>query len=442
MQRDDAPTNSTGYAGHPDASFHQVGSRRRAFETLRSAVLLGKPAPILITGESGAGKTALVRRFETEDPAHWRTASVDLAAEMNALEFLRLVGHALGASSTGHLGKARLRLERALANEAAEGRRWLLVVDRAHRGRSGVWDEVQAIANQLGRSPGFAALFIVGETGLARRLASRRSSMGLVTQVRTHVHLKPLDLDEARDLLDSADAADVADQEMLEELHRNSHGNTALLLRLAQSSSQRHRTPARPGADRFDRASIRSLNRTPLAAPEGPTGLRGEAQPDLSGEVVKEQTETTSRVGKASAVPEAPALIPSKPPIRDEDGLVEVGWEGDLEAENPGRESAPRDSAAFVSDLSPLDEELIEDRYAVLQAQSELTRNEGWLTSASAAHPGQNQDELPETADASGEARARPPESATGMAPGGIRAEGQHEFAPYSQLFTRYRQSN
>ncbi len=27
------------------------------------------------------------------------------------------------------------------------------------------------------------------------------------------------------------------------------------------------------------------------------------------------------------------------------------------------------------------------------------------------------------------------------MPAGGIRAEGQHEFAPYSQLFTRFRQS-
>jgi type II secretory pathway predicted ATPase ExeA len=442
MQRDDDPTNSTGYTGHADASFHQVGSRRRAFDALRSAVFLGRPGPILITGESGAGKTALVRRFAAEDPARWCTATVDLAAEMNALEFLRLVGHALGTSSTSRLGKARLRLEGALANEAAEGRRWLLVVDRAHRGRSGVWDEVQAIANQLGRSRGFAALFIVGETGLARWLASRRSSNSLVSQVRTHVHLKPLDLDEARDLLDSADVADVADQEMLEELHRNSHGNTALLLRLAQSWSGRHRTLAGPGAHRFDRASAGSLNRRLLAVPEEPTGLRGEAQPDLSGEVVKEQSGTTSRVGKVCAVPEAPALIPSKPPIRDEDGLVEVGWDGDLEGENSGRESASNDSATFVSDLSPLDEELIEDRYAALQAQAELTRNEGWLTSASGARTGQVPDDLPEMAGATGEPRALPPESASSMAPGGIRAEGQHEFAPYSQLFTRYRQSN
>ena len=57
-------------------------------------------------------------------------------------------------------------------------------------------------------------------------------------------------------MLDSADVADVADQEMLEELHRNSHGNTALLLRLAQSLEPAASHFRGAGADRFDRAGV------------------------------------------------------------------------------------------------------------------------------------------------------------------------------------------
>jgi general secretion pathway protein A len=443
MQRDDDPTISIGgYRGHRDTSYHLFGSRRRAFERLRSAVLFGTPSPVLITGEPGAGKTALVRRFAAEDPSRWHTVTVVLAAELNAIEFLRLVGHALGLGSTSRLGKARLRLERALAREAAEGRRWLLVVDRADRGRSGVWDEVQAIANGLGRSQGFAALFIVGDTGLARSLASRRSSVGLISQARTHIHLKPLDLDEARDLLDSTDVADVAEQAMLEELYRNSHGNTALLLRLAQAWSQRHRALAGPGGDRAARTDARERQRGDVAVPADPSGLSGEAQPDSSREVVKEQSGTTTRVGRGRARTEAPPLFPSKPPIRDEDGLVEVGWEGELEDEQSGAQRASTDSAAFVADLSPLEDELIEDACAALEAESELSRNQALMGSAAAAHPDEIPEEMPEAAGRSGEARTPTAESATGIPPLGIRAESQHEFAPYGQLFTRYRQSN
>ena len=108
-------------------------------------------------------------------------------------------------------------------------------------------------------------------------------------------------------------------------------------------------------------------------------------------------------------MPQAPALIPSKPPIRDEDGLVEVGWEGDLEDENSEPGKCVEGFRLVRGRSIAAHEELIEDRYAALQAQSELTRNEGWLTSASAAHPGQVPDELPETADALEErARYRP----------------------------------
>jgi type II secretory pathway predicted ATPase ExeA len=440
MQRADDATISIGSADHPADFFHLVDSRRRAFDALRSAVRGGRPGPVFVTGESGAGKTALVRRLAAEDPARWCTATVDLAAEMNALEFLRLVGHGLGVRSGSRLGKARLRLEARLASEAAEGRRSMLVVDRADRGRSGVWDEVQSIANQLGRPSGFAALVIVGITGLARSLASRRSSMGLVSQVRTHIHLKPLDLDEARDLLDSADLADSADHAMLEELHRDSHGNTALLLRLAQTSSDRHRTLARSGSERFDRTSAHGSNRRRLAGPQEMSALSGEAQPSSSGEVVKHQGGTTTRVGRGSARSEVPAVIPSKPPIRDEEGLVEVGWEGDLEDEPSVRESSARDSATLVSDLTPHHDELFGDHYQALEAQSQLTPNEAWLTTAPAAYPGELSEGLPH-ALAPAEAHPLPPDSASGIPPGGIRAEGQHEFAPYSQLFTRYRQS-
>jgi hypothetical protein len=312
-----------------------------------------------------------------------------------------------------------------------------LVLDRANRGRSGVWDEVQAIANQLGQSSGFAALLIVGETGLARSLASSRSSVGLVCQLRAHIHLKPLDLDEARDLLDSADLADVADREMLEEIHRSSRGNIASLLRLAPAWTNRHRSVARSAADQFGRSGDLGLNRSSLAPSQQQRNSSGEAQPDSSREVVEEQAGSTSRAGRGLARSDVPAVVPSRPPIRDEDGLVEVGWDGDFDDGTDGG-SASADPAAFGSDLSTLDSESTDDRFAALTAEAELTRNEAWPPSGSLAPSGQRSDESPEKADAP----ARTSDSTASVPPGGIRVEGQHEFAPYGQLFTRYRQSN
>ncbi len=72
-----------------------------------------------------------------------------------------------------------------------------------------------------------------------------------------------------------------------------------------------------------------------------------------------------------------PPLVPARPPIRVEDGLVEVGWEGDLDAEPAYEEESARPADRPCPDDSSFNEELVEDRYAALQAWHEWTRNQG-----------------------------------------------------------------
>jgi general secretion pathway protein A len=420
-----------------------VASRGDALARLLAAASLASPGPVLITGEPGAGKTWLATRFAAEAPDGWLTASVDLAAAMKPVDFLRLAGRALGISVSNRLGHARIRLQDALADEATEGRRWLLVLDEAHRARRPVWDEVQAIANQLGRPRGFAGLFIVGDTELARSFSSRRSMMGLASQVSTHLHLGPLDLDEARDLLSSAEGASIADEGLLEELHRRSHGNPAFLIRLANTCAALQTPASKAGADRVERLAGRPP-RGPVPPLLKPSASRAEAQPDSSREVVKEQNgSTTTRRGERGADTEsaAAALIPSKPPIRDEDGLVEVGWEGDLENDLAAVETPSRDRSTLPADQAFPHEEMIEDHYAALQAMTERAHNLAWpaVPSAEPAQPPattafSSESEVPADRLAASDSGAITP-------PGGIRAEGQHEFAPYGQLFGRFRQS-
>jgi type II secretory pathway predicted ATPase ExeA len=422
-----------------DACIHLVASRRQALESLQSAAFESSPRPVLITGEPGAGKTVLIHSFMVAAPTRWRIASVDLAAGMNALEFLRLAGHALGVSASSRLGKARLRIQDALADESTEDRRWVLLINEAHRGRSGVWDEVQAIANQLGRPRGFAALFIVGATDLARLLRSHRSSIALAAQIASHIHLKPIDLDEARELLEAVGAMMPAESLALEELHRSSRGNPAVLLRLAQRSVPGP-LPSLGAVPGFrNELSVRGIGQSSVTRAAHPGDLDAEARPDLAHEVVKEETRSTRSTARGPGRAEAPALIPSKPPIRDEEGLVEVGWEGDLEDELSALETAPSDPASSLSYDSPPSEELIEDRYAALQTVSE---REARLTrGAPAADTRDRSADYAVELDGKAEPAASGQSSTGASAPGGIRAEGQHEFAPYSQLFTRFRQS-
>src|SRR5262249_36667918 len=144
--------------------------------------------------------------------------SIDLANSLGGIEFLRLIGHALGVSESNRLGAARLTVQGVLEDESKDGRRWLLVVDEAHRGSSEVWDEIHALINQLGRPDGFAALLLLGPTEMARSLSSRRFS-ALAARLSLHLHLMPLDLDEARELLGFSGCGTPAFELALEELH-------------------------------------------------------------------------------------------------------------------------------------------------------------------------------------------------------------------------------
>ncbi len=267
---------------HEHASERVVSSRWRALSQLHTAVESGS-GPVLVTGEAGAGKSWLVEKLAGELASSWEVARVDLSSALDAVDFLRLIGHDLGVSSGAGVGDLRIRLRRALHDDADEGRHWLLLIDEAHRGTPPVWDEVQAIVNQLGRQSGFAAVVILGQTELLNAL-SQRAMSGLTSSLGLHVHLMPLDLDEARDLLGIKGPADPAVETSLGELHRDARGNPALLRRLA---------PSWPG----------------LSPASGPTSAKG-------GLAQRPRSLRTCRRSacRCSAMPPKPKRLPQRPP--------------------------------------------------------------------------------------------------------------------------------
>jgi type II secretory pathway predicted ATPase ExeA len=408
--------------------------RRRALEQMRVAVEDGS-GPVLITGEPGAGKSWLAERLTALLPPAWAVASVDLASALGPVDFLRLVGHPLGVAGGGGLADARLRLRAALEDDAADGRRWLLVVDDAERGPAAVWDEVQSIVHLLGRPGGFSSLLVLGQTELLRDLAGRRKS-GFAASVVLHVHLVPLDLDEARELFGWDDRAAGPVEAALENLHRDARGNPGRMVRLIQS---------RPELLSATLEGRRESSARALGARSTPPsfGLAVLSDPDE----VLEPFEAAARppepepAGAPRSSPMAP-LFPSKPPIRAEEGLIEVGWGGDLRSELDGGGDSSMAAASEPEGDSRLRPELVEDRYAALQAWTEWTRNQARPAAATPAPPTDSDAEDPVEREPAALGEATTAALSSGPVAGaGLRAEGQHEFAPYSQLFTRFRES-
>ncbi|MDR3621889.1 MAG: ATP-binding protein [Paludisphaera borealis] len=418
--------------GRPDRL--DVASRRAALESLRSTTLGSKAAgPILITGESGAGKTRLWGRLADELPSGWRFAVVQAAPAVDPVDFLSLTASRLGVAASDRLATNRLAIASALQDESADGRSWVLVVENAHHASPEVWTEIEALS--ACGSPrvehGFAAVLLIGRTELTRRFAGR-SFQTLANRLAGHIHLPPLDVEEASQLLASIhpnrlDAAEI------EPLHRDAAGNPRTLLRLAETRGLGRSATPSPSAPAP--AQLQPAARHVQATAPSPS-LEASPRP-----VTRPEARPTPVV-IAETILEPPPLVPSRPPLREEEGLIEVGWSGSLDAENaPSIEASELDESDETAvATAPLGEETIEDRYAALQAWAEWARNRGRLnpSTESTDEPAEDVDPDSGTDD---ELDLESVEDASEAEFGtDVRAEGEHDHAPYSQLFTRLRQ--
>lgn len=245
---------------------------------------------------------------------------------MIAAEFFAAMACGLGLDPRSD----RIAIASSLADSTRDGRPRALRVDEAQNASADLLEEIRILDNRLGRDDGFAAIVLVAQTPLVRRL-NLRILGGLEVRLAAHAHLMPIDADEAETLM--ADAG--IDGDTAESLHRSAMGNPARLLRLALAE--------RPAMGAESRENSR-----PRPSLESSPGT----------------------------------ILPSRPPLSVADGVIEVGWDSDVDTAANAEENADPELES-----EPLDDE----------------------------------PDVPED---------RP----------NLRAEGVQDFAPYSQLFARMKQ--
>ena len=366
----------------------------------------------LLTGEAGSGKSWLLDRraaraaASAPDDPRWRV--VEGAPGLDANGLLASIASALGMEvmACGSIVDLARRLGGCLSELSQDGRRLALAVDEAHLLADEALEAARLLANRLGDDDGFAAIVLAGQTPLRRRLEGRRLA-AVAARIGSRSHLPPIDADEAAILLSGRPEADL-DERTIEELHRDSEGNPARLLRLAAS---------RPGWKASRLLKDRSISVRPdLVRTEPPT------------------EELTSPYG---------GLVPSRPPIRVEDGLIEVGWEPTSE---PGSDSVAATAGlveAMTSDRRVVavtahshprvdlqfereSEYLLDDPLATLQAVREETLNRRPLSSTVMDEP----DDEPNPLD----------DPTEPIRPAYHRPDPAEPFAPHDQLLARLRE--
>ena len=147
---------------------------------------------------------------------------------------------------------------------------------------------------------------------------------------------------------------------------------------------------------------------------------------------------------------DVPSVIPQKPPLEVAEEMIEVGWDAtselslipEGESENASDENGDSSvSRSLANSAGQVSEEVIDDHYAALQAWTEWAQSQGREPVASrgrlekieiAEHDPEITDPLPDE-----ESPWIPPQTGTS----GNRVESEHSFAPFSQLFSRLRES-
>ena len=333
----------------------RLPSRRSVRDAARAA-LLGGLGPVLLTGGAGVGKSTLLHGLAAEEVPGHRWAIVEVPRDASPSCLYRLLARSMGVESAGFDRSALLD---ALADRSLDAERWTIAVDDAHHLDNDGLDELRALSGRLGETDGPAAILIVGPSSFVRRLA-RGEASSLGVRLAAHLHLRPFDADEAATLLDESRPGHGLSTEAVERLHVAAEGRPGQILALAARLVEAS-PPSTP------------LPQSPLPAPVAADPVRP---------TVWTAPEAVSRPG--------PLVGPGRPPIRDEEGVIEVGWQPEAEPERSGgRDSIdglgvstkPRSSAisSHTEDeenvaSDPSDEPII-DHYAALQAWQEWTTN-------------------------------------------------------------------
>ena len=373
---------------------------------------------MLLTGEPGVGKTWVCRKLSRLMPASWHWATIDLSPAIDEGECLRLILHALGHDPARGPADARAALRDILADGSDDGRPWGLFIEEAHNASAGVLEELRVLGNRMGAPEVFGAMVLVGQNALARRMTTR-SLAAFQARLSVKVHLRPLDVKELRSWVDEIEHGRARDDDAIERLHRETLGNPRKVLTVEERGSF--------------------------------PGLAAIAPGPRSGPLPRAVTDSRPEPAAATRIPdcETPPVAPGKPPLRVGEGMIEVGWEPTA---NPVREPEPGlgmlarpftvASAGGAPSARKSDgaaaSEVIDDHYAALQAWTEWAQNQGREpVPVTAAH--EDGDTAPPVDFAThDDPEDDPSERLSGLA--GVRAEGQHDFGPYSQLFTKLRQ--
>jgi general secretion pathway protein A len=174
----------------PSALFNTT-AHRDALAGLTYAVLHHKGF-VLLTGESGTGKTTVLSRMMRFIPADRAVFSLILNPTLNPIEFLEaaLLDFGVGTVPSSKVHRLLL-LQRLLIDAQAEGKSCVLIVDEAHKLSADVLEEIRLLTNFENSERKLMQIILSGQVELCE-LLNREDLRQLKQRIALRFVLQPL----------------------------------------------------------------------------------------------------------------------------------------------------------------------------------------------------------------------------------------------------------
>jgi general secretion pathway protein A len=181
----------------PDPSFMWLGEKHKEGLAILKYGILENKGFLLITGDVGTGKTALIRSIEHD--VQGRAIVVTIPdPSMNLMDFYNFMASELNMERTfANKGEFLIAFKKLILDAYSSFRRVLLIIDESQRLNNGLLEEIRLLSNIDMAGKVLINIFFVGQTEF-RELLAREENRAVRQRITVSYHIQPLTVDEVR----------------------------------------------------------------------------------------------------------------------------------------------------------------------------------------------------------------------------------------------------